>query len=140
VAITAIGRWSSGNPALEKKRHQQRNIRLPRPRQWRTRLCTLYIYFLQPRTSRRSTSFIPSVAWRCRFVKRCAVPFLRSDCLNPMLRVAIAGLSLEHSDAHESVTVFLKELVLSARNYSVSSRCLFISAIIFRQFIVNYYT
>ena len=55
-----------------------------------------------------------------RFIRRCPVPFLRSDCLSPMLRVAIAGLSLEHREAHESVTLFLLYLVRAARDNSVS--------------------
>jgi len=38
-----------------------------------------------------------------------------------MLRVAIAGLSLDHKDAHEAITLFLKQLILAARENTVSS-------------------
>ena len=55
-----------------------------------------------------------------RFIRRCAVPFLRSDCLNPMLRVAIAGLSLDHREAHESISLFLEYFIRAARDNNVS--------------------
>ena len=57
----------------------------------------------------------------CRFIRRCAVPFLRSDCLGPMLRVAVTGLSLDHREAHESLCLFLLHFVRAARDNTVST-------------------
>ncbi|XP_077999883.1 transportin-3-like [Glandiceps talaboti] len=49
-----------------------------------------------------------------RFLQRCAVPFLQSQVISPLIQCALAGVTLDHRDANASVMKFFRDLVYTA--------------------------
>ena len=77
--------------------------------------CTPTFVLLEKGSLRNHPDTVDDLFRLCiRFVQRAPVAFLQSSPIQTILRVAIAGVTLDHKDANASVTKFLTELCKNA--------------------------